>query len=244
MKLPNWFKIAWWLALVGLLTAFLYRRYPDLVEGGAAAADIVVFVVWIALLLAPLFNEVTLLGITLKQEIEDLKGFVSAQVSNIRSEVKSAIEVRTTFSPHFNIPAPAADAQLPNLEARIKSALSDALVAHGVKPSAAPSPLVTPDDVALLFAARYNIEVELKRIANGRESVGGARPLHGRPIPALQLTRYLREAELLEPGLANAIREVYSVCSPAVHGEPVTEAQISFVREVAPDLIATLRAIQ
>jgi hypothetical protein len=41
----------------------------------------------------------------------------------------------------------------------------------------------------------------------------------------------------------NDIREVYSVCSPAIHGEPITEAQVSFVRDVAPELIAALRAI-
>src|SRR6266446_2760204 len=109
MQLPNWFKVVWWLLLTGLLTAFLYHRYPDLVTGRAAAADIVVFVIWVALLLAPLFNEVSLLGITLKREIEDLKGFVSAQVVDIRSEVRNAVDVRTTFSPQFNIPAPAAD---------------------------------------------------------------------------------------------------------------------------------------
>src|SRR6266567_6725308 len=111
MKLPNWFKVIWWFALIALLTAFLYHRYPVLVTGKAAVADIVVFVIWVALLLAPLFNEVSLLGITLKQELDELRGFISTQVADIRSEVRNAVDIRTTFSPHFNIPAPAADAQ-------------------------------------------------------------------------------------------------------------------------------------
>jgi hypothetical protein len=101
VKLPNWFKIAWWLLLTALITAFLWQRYPSLVAGQAAPADIVVLVVWIALLLAPLFSEISLLGITLKQQIDELKGFVSSQVSEVKSEVRNAVDVRTTFSLSF-----------------------------------------------------------------------------------------------------------------------------------------------
>jgi hypothetical protein len=43
MKLPNWFRI-----LTAGLTWVLYRRYPDLVAGHAAAVDVFVFAVWVA----------------------------------------------------------------------------------------------------------------------------------------------------------------------------------------------------
>jgi hypothetical protein len=113
-----------------------------------------------------------------------------------------------------------------------------------VKPNPPPAPLAAPDSVAFLFAARYNIELELRRIAEGRQIVSGTTPLSRRIVPVFQLTRHLSESELIEPRLAVAIREVCSVCSPAIHGEPVTEAQISFVKEVAPELVAALRTIQ
>ena len=61
MKIPNWLKILWWLAVTGLLTYFLLARLPDLLSGKAAAADVAVFGVWMALLFAPLFSEVNLL---------------------------------------------------------------------------------------------------------------------------------------------------------------------------------------
>jgi len=50
--------------------------------------------------------------------------------------------------------------------------------------------------------------------------------------------------ELLHPNIANAIREVYSVCSPAIHGEPVTVAQVNFVRDVTPQIIEALTEIE
>jgi len=239
LKLPNWFKIIWWLILVGLLTAFLWHRYPELAIGRAVPADIVVFVIWAALLLAPLFSEVSLLGITLKQQISELKEYVASQITDVKSEVRSAVDVRATFSPHFNIPAPAADAQLPEIERRIKSAVSDALAEHGIQQPPTPAQVPVPQDVTLLFATRYNLEKELRRIGESRQLTGDTR----RPMPVLQLTRALIQTELLEPRLANAIREVYSVCSPAIHGEPVTQEQVAFVQAVGPELIAALGAI-
>lgn len=239
MKLPNWFKVIWWLLLVGLLSVFLWHRYPELVRGHALQADIVVFVIWVALLLAPLFSEVSLLGVTFKQQIEELKGHVSNQIMDIKSEIKSAVDVRATFSPHFNIPMPAADAQLPEIEKRIKLAVSDALAEHGVQQPPPPVNVHVSKDVSFLFSVRHNLEKELRRIGETRQLIGDSR----RPMPVLYLTRALIQAELLEPRLANAIREVYSVCSPAIHGELATPAQVAFVQDVGPELIAALRAI-
>ena len=239
MKLPNWFKIAWWILLTALLTAYLYRRYPDLIVGRAVPADIVVFVIWIALLLAPLFNEVSLLGIKLKQQIDDLKEFVASQITDVRSEVRSAVDVRATFSPHFNIPLPASDAQLPEIERRVKAAVSDALADHGIQAPPPPAQVPVPADVAFLFATRYNLEKELRRIAGSRQVLNEPR----RTISVAHLIRELIQAELIERPLASAIREVYSVCSPAVHGDPVTDAQLAFAKDTGPELIATLRAI-
>jgi hypothetical protein len=54
----------------------------------------------------------------------------------------------------------------------------------------------------------------------------------------------LVQNELLQPRFAHAIREIYSVCSPAIHGEPVTDAQISFVQDVAKEVIDALSEIE
>jgi hypothetical protein len=240
MKLPNWFKVGWWLLLTSCLTWILYKRYPDLVAGHAAPVDIFFFGVWIALMLAPLFKEVSFLGLKFKQELDELKTFVAAQVSDIRSEVRNAVDIRTTFNPSITFPAPASDAQLPALEARINAAVSGALSAHGLKAeNITPAAITVPNDVSFLFETRYAIEKEQARIARSR----GLLP-DNRTIPAYRLGRLLVEAGLMEPRLEHAIREVYAVCSPAIHGQPVTPAQVNFVKDVGPGLIAALQSIE
>jgi hypothetical protein len=37
---------------------------------------------------------------------------------------------------------------------------------------------------------------------------------------------------------------VYSVCTPAIHGEDATPEQVRFVRDVAPGILAALRETQ
>jgi hypothetical protein len=240
MKLPNWFKILWWTLLTTGLTWVLYQRYPDLVTGHAAPVDVFFFAVWIGLLLVPLFQEVSFLGVKFKQEVEALKSFLATQVSEIRSEVRSAIDVRTTVSPHISFPMPVSDAQLPALEDKIKAAVSEALSAHERKAeTVSPAEIDAPDDAKFLFATRYAIERELRRISANRQIA----PTN-RPVPAFRVSRELVEAGLLDERLDHAIREVYAVCSPAIHGEPVTEAQINFVRDVGPNLVAALRSIE
>jgi len=238
MQLPNWAKISWWLLLVGVLSFFLRERLPDLLIGKTGAADIAVFGVWMALLLAPLFSEVTLLGVTLKNEIEELKGQIAAQISEVRADIRNAVDVRATVSPTINFPSPPADAQLPVIEQQVKAAVAAALAEYG-RPSTAPREMQVSEDVQFLFATRYHLESELRRLAT-RTQVGVAAR---RPQPVFVLSRALVEAGLLDARLGNAIREVYSVCSPAIHGEAVTEAQVSFVRDVASELVAALRSI-
>lgn len=87
MKFPNWFKIGWWVLLLGLLTAFLWSRLPYLQTGEAVPADIVVFLVWIGLALAPIFPEIELFGLRLKQEIKEIKRDMANLIVNQNQNV-------------------------------------------------------------------------------------------------------------------------------------------------------------
>ena len=238
MKLPNSFKIIWWLALSGTITGFLWGRYPELSAGRAVPADVVVFLIWVALLLVPVFQEIEFFGLKFRQEVQKLKEELKTEIASVRTELRNAVDVRTTFSPQIMFPAPPADAQLPGLESRIKTALTEALAGYGIKQIPQAADLNVDDDVQFLFSVRHAIERELRRLVQQR-----ALDLPTRRIAGMQLARALTHAGVLEPSLEHAIREVYSVASPAIHAEPVTPAQVSFVRDVGPSLVSALRAI-
>jgi len=234
MKLPNWFKVIWWILLLVVLTYFLSQRYNSFVEGTATPMDIFLFLIWVALLLVPLFQEVSFFGVKLKKEIDSLKSDVKEQITNLRSEIQNSIDIRTQI---ITTPPPP-DSRLPELEERFKQIMEDTLRIQGVqRPVDVPEQIDVPEDVSFLFSVRYGIERELRRIWEQR--------FDRRPVRTIsQIVSLLAESELIDPRLANVIRDVYAVCSEAVHANQVTDNQVSFVRDIAPKLMASLRAMQ
>jgi hypothetical protein len=234
MKIPNWAKLVWWGVLVGTLTYFLWARLPDLLSGKATAADIAVFGVWMALLLSPLFTEVELFGVTLKNEIEELKDDLTAQIGDIRNDIRNAVDVRATVSPVFNMPSPPKDSELPEMLEEIKSAISSAFAERGAPPTTQAN-INVPEEVAFLFETRYNLEREVRRLA-------AQSGVPNRPV-SIQMVGELMAKGVLPQDLGHAVRDAYRVCSPAIHGDSVSPEKVMFVREVASGLIAALRAI-
>lgn len=235
MKLPNWFKILWWALLFAVLTFFLFQRYPDLVQGRATPADVFIFSVWAALVLVPLFQELSLFGIELKQELRALRFELKSELLNLRSEIRSTAEAQA----RVNL-VPLTDAELPALEKRSQVAVKKTIQEYGLPHEPSFSSRISVDDYTQsLFEARYTIERELRRIAAGRLDVGGER----NPHPIVEIIAMLIQSQVLDLGLASVIREVYAICSSAIHGQNPSETQVRFVENVLPNLLRALQAI-
>ena len=108
MVLPNWFKVTWWAFLLIGVGSVLYLRLPAITSGTAAPIDVVVFLLWVALFLAPVFKEVNFFGLKLKQQVNELKN----EMAGLRNDIRNSIDVRTQISPVFHAPAPPPDSQL------------------------------------------------------------------------------------------------------------------------------------
>jgi hypothetical protein len=241
MKLANWFKITWWALLLLGFGVVLSMRYRDLIAGKPIGTDVVVLVVWLALLLLPLFQEISVFGLTFKREFEALKTNVRDGVASLRTEIRNSVDIRTQISPNFVFPLAPPDSQLPAIEKTIQAVIEGVSTRLDVPPVAASGEeLGAPPDAVLLFRARYNIERELRRIWKQHAQDATQR----RFLPTLRIAQSLAEWELIDSGIEKAIRDVWLVASPAVHGEPVTQAKVAFVSDVAPQLVATLKAIK
>lgn len=238
MKLPNWFTVGWWVLLLMLAGTYGASRRVALLSGQITAVDIMVVAAGLALVLLPLFQEVSIFGLSFKERIDGLKN----EVASLRMELHSSVDVRNQFTPII-VPAPPPDSELPAIEQRIQHTLENALKSMGTRLTVAPDEVLgVSDDTLLLFRVRYNLERELRRMWQQR--IEGASVPTRRFIPTLRIARALAESGLIDAGTEHAIREVWSVAAPGVHGEPVTAAQVAFVRDVAPRLISALKTVE
>lgn len=239
MKFSRGFMAVWWAILLITVGFYLYGRYDHLVAGDANYSDVVVFLVWMALCLGPLFNEIELPGIKLSREIKKLKEEVDQQFLSLRTEMSAQSSARAGASSNIWFNNPPSDAQLPLSKTEILKIVSEEMAAYGKTPPSDMAQFDVGPEVVVLFKARHNIESELRKLAVPLEDD----PTQRRAMPISRMLWHLTKAEVITSELAHAIREIYSVCSPAIHGESVSKAQVEFVKDTAPNVIAALKSI-
>ncbi|WP_010526990.1 hypothetical protein [Thermophagus xiamenensis] len=156
MKIPNWLKVVWWIILIGITTRTLLLRNEDIISGKSVPFDIFVFIIWVALMLAPLFQEINIFGIKLKQSIDELKSQIN--------EVKNEISNKNPFNPTINL-TPTADNKIQELEDKYSKILDNILKNKGITSQTEPqNTFNVPESNQFLFATRFRIETELRRI--------------------------------------------------------------------------------
>lgn len=236
MKLPNWFRIGWWLALLGIITRFLYLRRPDLVAGHASPADVIVFLVWIGLALAPVFEEVDILGLRFRQRLEEIKDDLGA----LRAEIKNVVDVRNNYSPTITLFPQIPIERLDELAEDIKRRTQERLGVKTVpEPPSRPNGPDVPEHLQFLFNARFSLEREIRRLYQSRVVHDSGKKY----LPLSQMTRALLQAEVIDKDSAIAAEELYRLASRAIHGEEIQQQQVKFAYDVAGWLLAELKDV-
>lgn len=226
MKFPNWFKVTWWLILILVSGYILCHRINEIINGNSNQTDTVIFLIFIALMLVPIFPEVDLLGIKLKQSLDDLKEYINVKVGDIKTEIHSN-HVQSVYIQNYEKPSP--ESKLRDIEEKIKQEITPELK-HNSKID-----LDIPDANLLLFKVRYNIEIELRRIWEKYY------PKSNKPIPLMEIIRTLLKNNILNTNIYNPLREILAICNYAIHGEKVSDNQVSFIKDYANELILYLQ---
>lgn len=234
MKNSENFKTFWWGILVIIVGYYLYGRYPELIAGKPSYFDVVVFIIWIGICLAPIFQEMDIFGIKLKQQIEELKKDVSHQLSILKTEFKLSTEISNANSNQIYFQAggvPPKDSEIPDLSDQIQSMLNK----MGITPTQE-----VPDDYGIdpIYLEMFKVRLAFENLL--RQYVGSDDEQRPRYSVTLIL-KSLRQNENISKQVLDGVMEIISVCNYAVHGESLTDAQIAFVRESAPGLHKALK---
>ncbi|WLE96294.1 MAG: hypothetical protein QTN59_16615 [Candidatus Electrothrix communis] len=228
------FKTVWWGILVIVIGFYLGGRYPELIEGNPSYFDSIVFIVWTGICLAPIFQEMDLFGVKLKQQIDDLKKDVNHQLSVLKAEIRSSIEVSNANSNQIYFQpgiVPPQDSEIPDLAEQIKKTLDH----MGITSTEEVTGDYGVDPIHVeMFKVRLAFENLLREYSNIDKK-------YRRKYSVGRLLNELRNYEGISKQVLHGAMEVISVCNYAVHGEPVSKTQIAFVRESAPGLLKALK---
>ncbi|QOR38571.1 hypothetical protein HNO52_08655 [Billgrantia diversa] len=236
MKNTENFKIFWWFVLVLAIGGFLFGRQEDLINGEPTYFDSIVFVIWIGICLAPIFQEMDLFGVKLKQDIQDLKKDMNHQLAILKTEITSSIEVSSANSNQIYVNTnsePPKDSEIPGLTAQIQAAMEK----MGIK---------SEDTENLREKYSGSIETEMFEFRLAFEKLlrrySVALGMDARRVSVGKMLYTLRQVEGIPKDIVVGVQEVISICNYAVHGEDVTPDQVYFVRKSAPGLLKALEA--
>ena len=94
MKFSERFKLIWWVILTLFLSVLLLIRFKLIIAGGITNFDLFILVFWFLFILYPLFSEITLFGISVKKEIDNLRNEIKNYFFEFKSEIKNDVKVQ------------------------------------------------------------------------------------------------------------------------------------------------------
>ena len=254
MQFSNKFKIIWWIAILILVGIILYNRIEAIFSGNYIPGDVFLLLLFIALLLVPIFTEIDFFGVVkLKKEVEDLKNEIHINFGEIRNEIKSTIS--PTFTNQIHLDRPANDEVLQELDKQIKNEIPKEEYR-----SLNLDEINIPKENIELFKARYLIEEELMRIFNELVAAKYSFPENYRfsnripyeflmsqsnyKIPnSVQLLDVIAKLGVLSKNIIPIVREVILITNQAVHGAELTDSQIDFVNNNTGVILRELKEV-
>jgi len=233
--IDKWKKTVWWFFLLILFSTYLFQNRIRIFNNTLTQIDFIIFILWIVLLIFPLFSEIDIAGIKLKKEIESLKSEIKEQIFTIRSEIRNSATFQNIYYPI--IPQP------PSPEKIQDDKLKYSAIFKSVTPSIAQLSIdeltKIPEKNKTLFSIRLTLENELRRIVTKHFDLDETR----RPISITQMVRMLVKNDLLDPDFLGLVTEINIICSRAVHQYDITDDQYEFVLEFYPKLLQILKAM-
>ena len=122
--------------------------------------------------------------------------------------------------------------------------MSVKLKEHGVTPDIKIAGRIdVPQDNLLMFQVRFNIEKKLRRIWEQGFDSGDFDP-RLRHQPATRIIQDLAKFEIIDNDFYGILREILSICNYAIHGEEVTENQVSFVTKNTKQILDYLSQVK
>lgn len=238
MKFPNWFRIAWWLAVLASLGLCIYARFETISSGTPTNFDIALVVLTAAVALMPIYSEISIGSLTLKQQIESVKTEIREAVNTISQRVEQHTSVNHQVHFYQNPPL---DKDLPSLQKLTEAAVELSVdeksngIGHPIDFDGEPPEVEPTVETMFLSTTRVKLEKALRELA-----IRSGLRLSG-ITNFYRIMEALRAADVLPVELVTPLKAIYSICSAAVHANEVSQFQIDFVRQNQKEVIRAIR---
>lgn len=222
----------WYLILLTISTGYLAVNRFAIEKLNDASMLSTVFIIWIILLVLPLFSELEFLGVKVKKEVKEAVEKSNEEVKNSLNNLQlivSQTQVSNSVAAQFTInngPLPSEE-KMNNL-IKENHLPNEQNTNNQIKKQ---DEIKIPDQNLELFKIRYGIEAKLN------DALGLIGYNDKNHFSLIQTAYYLKKQEFLDPNCAELLIQVVRIANRGVHGEIVGEKYLNFASEAYPKII-------
>jgi len=220
VKILKYLKPAWWFVLLVVLSVAVWTR---------RATDALLVTVWVILWMFPLVTEISVLGVSVKKEVERATAELKSEIADVRN----AVMVQSSSQSNVYMAAAPPDETIEKYD--FVKTFEDAL--KSPKPSLNDLGKGVDDRIKNLMILRYRLEQEVNRVYELAfpESKSKSRLF-------LHRLRQLHGAFMITDEVSRAAAEIYRIGSAAVHAQEISEKQYQFAAGLADRVLEEIAA--
>ncbi|MFA0816215.1 MAG: hypothetical protein ACC608_10560 [Anaerofustis sp.] len=231
-KLLDKIKSKWWyISLFIGSSIYVFFNRKDIYDLNSLNVRNLIFIIWIVLLILPLFSEVELLGVKLKKEVEKAKEEVKVSLQNLQTQL-TQIQLNNSIANNFSF----TNGSLPS-EQKIEELLQMVSELQKTTPnteiSMSDDQMYNNEKTLYLFKARLGTEMALRELC---EKLG-----YENKISIMKMAEILNRAELINGTTCDLIGQVSKIANRGIHGEIVSDEYLNFVKETYPEIQRQLK---
>lgn len=233
----NKIRYVWYFILVVASTVYLFCNYFAIDKINDASLISTVFIIWVILLVLPLFTELEFFGVKVKKEVKEAveksNKEVKDSINNLQQLVMQ-IQVSNNATNQLTIngnPLPS-ETKIEELTNEIRALVKQN---KGTEKENTKENVSIPEQNVTLFKIRYGIEVELRECL---ELLKFESKIH---ITIIQMANILNGEGLLDPTITDMLIQTIRVSNRAIHGEMVNQKYVDFATQAYPQIMDALQ---
>lgn len=225
-------KKSWYIFLLVVSSIYVWHYHKEINQLKELNVQNLIFLLWLLLLVLPLFSEMEFLGIKVKKEVEKATEEVKDSLQNLQNQVNQ-MQITNSVATNLNfnnttLPSEQKIEELLNIVKEQQDATH-----HETDIKEDDSKIVDTDKNVFLFKVRLEIETTLRNLC---EKIG----YEGRSS-IMNMLRLLKRAEVIDGMAYDLIIQVIKIANCGVHGEIVSTEYITFVEDTYPEIMRQLK---
>ena len=217
---PTLKKYWWYIILLIMSSVYVFVNWNDINQLSELNVKTVIFILWIALLILPLFSEIEIGSVKLKREIEQTRADVKESVGELKHQILDLKISNNNATYVYNYQPLASKAELSQMQMNMN--IND----EGFEQSTTDTKLNVSDENIYLFKVRLDLEKQLSALCNFFQ--------YGERRSMYAMVQFLIQHEVISRNTASLIREIINIANRGVHGEIVDSDYILFVKKTYP----------